>query len=97
MGSDYRWPHVEQLGFLCLRPTSIIAPAGDRILLHLRDAQRLLNYSVKECHSEFEREFGAYWSQRAAPVTEKPLVISLVKTGGPARLIFFFLMLRVRG
>lgn len=91
MGSDYRWPHVEQHGLLCLRPTSVVSPIGDRVCLHLEDTLELLNYSDDKCAVEFEREFGAYWSQQARQPNENPRVISLVKPGGKSRQVTFYM------
>ena len=91
MGSDFRWPHVEPEGFLCLRPTSVAAPADDRVRVHLGDALELLNYSEEKCAAEFEREFGAYWHQQAIRPQESRSVVSLVKPGGKSRQISFHL------
>lgn len=91
MGGDYRWPHVEKHGLLCLRPTSIAAPIGDRVYLHLDDALQLLNFSDEKCSAEFEREFGSYWSQQAIQPHQTPRVISLVKPGGKSRQVQFFM------
>lgn len=91
MGSDYRWPHVEQHGLLCLRPTSIASPVGDRVRLHLDDALELLNYSDEKCAAEFAREFGAYWSHQARQPNKSPRVVSLVTPGGESRQVMFFL------
>lgn len=91
MGSDFRWPHVEPKGLLCLRPTSVAAPAADRIRLHLGDALELLNYPEHKCSAEFEREFGAYWAQQAIRSQDSLRVVSLVKPGGKSRQVFFHL------
>ena len=91
MGSDFRWPHVEAEGLLCLRPTSVAAPAADRVRAHLADALELLNYSEEKCTAEFEREFGAYWHQQAIQPQESRSVVSLVKPGGKSRQISFHL------
>lgn len=91
MGSDFRWPHVEPKGLLCLRPTSVAAPAADRVRLHLGDALELLNYTQEKCAAEFEREFGAYWSHQAIRPQEGLRVVSLVKPGGKSRQVFFHL------
>lgn len=91
MGSDFRWPHVERGGLLCLRPTSVAAPAADRVRLHLGDALELLNYSEEKCAAEFEREFGAYWYQQAIQPQESRRVVSLVKPGGKSRQLSFHL------
>lgn len=91
MGSDYRWPHVEEHGLLCLRPTSVAAPMGDRVHLHLDDALRLLNFSDDKCSAEFEREFGSYWSQQAIQPRQTLRVVSLVKPGGKSRQVQFFM------
>ncbi|WP_291984513.1 ThiF family adenylyltransferase [Candidatus Accumulibacter sp. ACC007] len=91
LGSDFRWPHVEPNGLLCLRPTSIMAPPGDRARVHLDDAVELLNYSDAKCRTEFEREFGSYWSQQAIQPSGKLKVLSLVKPGGKSRQVAFHL------
>lgn len=91
LGSDFRWPHVEPKGFLCLRPTSVAAPAADRVRLHLHDAIELLNYSEKKCAAEFAREFGAYWHQQAIGPREGLRVVSLVQPGGKSRQVSFHL------
>jgi hypothetical protein len=91
MGSDFRWPHVEPQGFLCLRPTSVAASAADRVRIHLGDALELLNYTEEKCATEFEREFGAYWSHQAIRPDGSLRVVSLVKPGGKSRQIFFHL------
>ncbi len=43
-GSNYSWPHVEQAGLLCLRPSRNAAPIADRVVTHLCDAVDLLNF-----------------------------------------------------
>ena len=90
MGSDYRWPHVEPHGLLCLRSTSVVAPIGDRVRLHLNDALELLNYPDDKCAAEFEREFGVYWSHQAKQPNENPRVVSLVNPGGKSRQVVFY-------
>ena len=89
MGSGYLWPHVEKHGLLCLRPTSVAAPIGNRVHLHLDDALQLLNFSDEKCSAEFEREFGSYWSQQALQPHQTPQVVSLVKPGGKSRQVQF--------
>lgn len=91
LGGEFRWPHVELYGLLCLRPTSITGAIGDRVRLHLRYALELLNFSEEECVAEFAREFGAYWAQQANPSSEGQRVVSLVKPGGTSRQVTFFL------
>ncbi|EPY8539881.1 MULTISPECIES: ThiF family adenylyltransferase [Pseudomonas] len=87
-GSDFRWPHVERFGLLCLRPTSLFADVADRIGVHLADALELLTYSAAECQAEFEREFLAYWAQQAVSASSSPQILSLLKPGGEARTIY---------
>jgi hypothetical protein len=89
MGSDYRWPHVELKGLLCLRPTSIVASVGDRIRVHLNDALELLNWPDDKCVVEFEREFGSYWAHQAIKPAENLRLLSLVKPGGKSRQLAF--------
>lgn len=91
LGSDSRWPHVEPKGLLCLRPTSVAAPAADRVRLHIGDALELLNYPEEKCAAEFEREFWAYWFWQAIRSKESLRVVSLVKPGGKARQVSFHL------
>ena len=90
MGGDYRWPHVERNGLLCLRPTDITAPAAGRIPIHVHDALTLLNYTDDQCAAEFEREFGSYWAHHALHLNERPCVLSLVKPGGKSRQVIFY-------
>jgi hypothetical protein len=85
-GSDYRWPHVEQAGLLCLRPSRNTAPISERIALHLNDAEELLNYDEVKRQEEFKREFVAYWRHRATTGTS---VLSLVAPHGPSRKVFY--------
>ncbi|WP_462387962.1 ThiF family adenylyltransferase [Acidovorax sp. Q11] len=91
MGSDFRWPHVEPKGLLCLRPTTVAAPAADRVRHHFGDALELLNYSDEKCVMEFAREFGAYWAQQATRPQENLRVVSLAKPGGESRQVSFHL------
>lgn len=88
-GSDFRWPHVEPGGVLCLRSSRCAAPTGDRVAVHLDDAQELLNYSEEERRADFEREFIAYWGHRATSV-DRARVVSLVSPGGITREIYYF-------
>ena len=84
-GSDYSWPHVEQAGLLCLRSSRNSAPIADRVEMHLRDAQELLNFSEPKRREEFEREFTAYWSHRATNSADRARVWSLVTPGQETR------------
>jgi hypothetical protein len=86
-GSDFRWPHVESGGKLCLQATRVLADAGLRVRDHLRWAIVLLNYDEHRCRSEFEREFVAYWGQRASK--QRPIVVSLVRPGGVSREVVY--------
>ena len=90
LGSDYRWPHVEAHGLLCLRPTSVVASAADRIAIHLHDALELLNLPQDIRAAEFEREFGSYWTHQSLRSNERPCILSLVKPGGQSRQVVFF-------
>ena len=89
-GSDFFWPHVEQKGLLCLRPSRNTASPAERIAVHLDDAEELLNYPEMKRREEFEREFVAYWGQRATAATDRDKVLSLVSPRGIAREVFFF-------
>lgn len=90
-GDEYGWPHVEQRGLLCLRSTRNAAPIGNRIATHLKDAEELLNFSEAKRREEFEREFTAYWSQRATNPSDRARVRSLVSPGGVTREVVYFL------
>lgn len=89
-GHDYRWPHVDSHGRLCLKPTQLTRDPGERVLQHLKWAHRLLNYSEDERRHEFEREFAAYWNQRSTNKTKRPEVLSLMKPGGISREVVYF-------
>lgn len=93
-GSDYRWPHVEKGGLLCLPSSSCQALVADRIIYHLRNAEKLLNYSEAECQKEFEREFASYWVNCSEPESrdegiDKVAVLSLVTPRGVEREICY--------
>lgn len=89
-GSNYCWPHVEQQGLLCLRPSRNTASPAERIAVHLDDAEELLNYPETKQREEFEREFVAYWGQRVTATTDRDKVLSLVSPRGITREVFFF-------
>ena len=89
-GSDFRWPHVEAEGLLCLKSTRVVAAPGQRVLQHLLWAEELLNYSDVTCRREFEREFVAYWNQRAVAKKKRPDVLSLSKPGGESREVVYY-------
>lgn len=89
-GSNYRWPHVEQAGLLCLRSSRNAAPIGDRVATHLNDAEELLNFPEVKRREEFEREFSAYWSHRATNISERARVWSLVAPGGVTREVAYY-------
>jgi len=89
-GSAYSWPHVEHAGLLCLRASRNSAPVADRVEMHLRDAQELLNFSEPKRREEFEREFTAYWSHRATDIADRAQVWSLVTVGQEPREVAYF-------
>lgn len=89
-GSNYSWPHVEQAGLLCLRPSRNAAPIADRVVTHLCDAENLLNFPEAKRREEFEREFAAYWSHRATSSSDQARVWSLVTPGGVTREVTYF-------
>lgn len=89
-GSDYSWPHVEPSGLLCLRPSRNLAPIANRVKMHLHDAQELLNFSEAKQREEFEREFTAYWSQRAMSSTGQAKVWSLVTPAQETREVAYY-------
>jgi hypothetical protein len=89
-GSDFIWPHVEQAGLLCLRPSKSAAPIADRVVTHLRDAEELLDFPETRRRQEFEREFTAYWAHRATNNSDRARVWSLVTPGGVTREVTCF-------
>jgi hypothetical protein len=89
-GSDFRWPHVEADGLLCLKSTRLVAAPGERVLQHLLWAEELLNYSEVACRREFEREFVAYWNQRSSDKKKRPDVLSLSRPRGESREVFYY-------
>lgn len=89
-GSDYTWPHVEKAGLLCLRASKSTASIADRVVQHLADAKELLNFPESKRRQEFEREFTAYWSQRATNSSDRARVWSLVTPGGVTREVRYF-------
>lgn len=88
-GSDFRWPHVETGGLLCLKSTRVFAAPGQRVLQHLLWAEELVNFGDDECRREFEREFVAYWDQRSSPKKKRPEILSLCKPGGDSREVVY--------
>ena len=74
-----------------MRPTRNAAPIGDRVAEHLKDAEELLNFPEAKRREEFEREFTAYWSQRATNSSDHARVRSLVSPGGKTREVVYFL------
>jgi len=89
-GSDYSWPHVEPAGLLCLRASRCAAPIADRVVMHLKDAEELLNFSEAKRREEFEREFAAYWVHRATNSSDRARVLSLVTPRGESREVAYF-------
>jgi hypothetical protein len=89
-GSDYRWPHAEQAGLLCLRSSRNTVSILERIAIHLDDAEELLNYDEAKRQEEFEREFVAYWGYCATNASDQTRVLSLVTPDGPTREVFYF-------
>jgi hypothetical protein len=88
-GSDFRWPHVEPGGLLCLRASRRDAPSAQRIRFHLDDATQLLDLPAAQRQVEFEREFASYWSQ-CVNNDGRARVWSLIATGGNTRRICYF-------
>ena len=93
-GSDCSWPHTERAGLLCLRSSKNAALIADRVVMHLRDAEELLNYPETKRREEFEREFTAYWSHRATDSSDRARVWSLVTPGGVTREVAYFFDVR---
>ena len=87
-GSDYRWPHVEQAGLLCLRSSRNTALISERVVIHLDDAEELLNFDEVKRQEEFKREFVTYWGHRATNASDRARVLSLVVPGGLTREVF---------
>lgn len=57
------------------------------MLQHLHWARELLNFSAPERQRAFELEFLAYWNRRSN--SQSPRVLSLLKTGGVDREVFY--------
>jgi hypothetical protein len=89
-GSEYRWPHVEKGGLLCLRSSRSTAPTAERVTSLLHDAQELLNFSKEKQRDEFEREFIAYWGHRATEAASDSKILSIVTAGGVTREVLYF-------
>lgn len=89
-GSHFRWPHVEGDTRLCLIATRCAAEPGLRVVDHLAAARELLSYSNEQCREEFEREFIAYWRQRATITEERKHGLSIVAPNLPSREISCF-------
>ena len=89
-GSDFRWPHVEEKGLLCLKSTRLSVAPAQRILQHIAWAHELLNYGDVQCQQEFEREFSAYWDHRSSDKSKLPMFFSMVAPGGKSREIVYF-------
>lgn len=88
-GDDYRWPHVESKGLLCLKATRLVSDPGERVLQHLQWACELLSYSECERRSEFQREFTAYWNHSLSKKSKSLEVYSLIKPGGISREVVY--------
>ncbi|OSZ76014.1 hypothetical protein CAP37_11840 [Hydrogenophaga sp. IBVHS1] len=86
-GTNFRWPHVEGNTKLCLIATRCATEPGERVLDHLVAAKELLAFSEEKCVDEFQREFLAYWKQRATIREEKRHCISILKPNGLSRQI----------
>ena len=90
LGSSFIWPHTEQNGFLCLRPTLTTADIEKRVKQHFNDAIEVLNYSEQQNTQEFTREFIAYWGQRCTKSPRELSVLSLVRPSYAGKEIFYF-------
>ena len=89
-GNDYSWPHTEQGGRLCLLSSKNAAPIADRVVMHLSDAEKLLNFSEPMRRQEFEREFTFYWLNRATNSSLRARVWTIVSPGGANREVWYF-------
>lgn len=89
-GSDFKWPHIETDGLLCLPSTKSSSAPGARIFCHLAWAYELLNYSEVTCKREFEREFLSYWGQRRHNKNQKLQILSLIKPNDGTREIVYY-------
>lgn len=90
LGSNFIWPHTEQNGFLCLRPTLTTADVKKRVRQHFNDAIQVLNYSKQETIREFTREFIAYWRQNSTENPKGISILSLVNISHKTEDIFYF-------
>lgn len=90
LGSNFIWPHTEQNGFLCLRPTLTTADIEKRVKQHFNDAIELLSYSEQQNTQEFTREFIAYWGQRITKNPRELSILSLVRPSYHGEEVFYF-------
>jgi hypothetical protein len=89
---DGSWPHVEDVGRLCLSPSRFGADSGERILLHIRGALDLLNFDKPTRKAEFQREFATYWQRGGVDTGDRaPKHRSLVKPDGQSRVVWYAL------
>lgn len=76
---EYRWPHVETEGWLCLKATNFFKDPVQRLFQHILWAQEVLNSPEDLRRKEHQREFAAYWLHYAHDLKEKrPKILSLV-------------------
>lgn len=87
---NYRWPHVETEGKLCLPPTLGTATLAARLADLISSAEELLNYTEGQKRAEFEREFVTYWTHRANNPSAATQMISLVAPDGLTRELVYY-------
>ncbi len=87
---SFFWPHVEHGGHLCLPSTPSHLSPRERVSLQVNAAFELLRFDERTRRLEFEREFSAYWDQRASTKSGLPRVMSLLSPGGASRTIAYW-------
>ncbi|WP_157378838.1 ThiF family adenylyltransferase [Burkholderia ubonensis] len=81
-----RWPHVEELGLLCLASRPLDRSILDRIQLAVSDAAEVLQMDQEMCRQEFQREFLSYWNREASDI---PSWKALFRPAGDSRVVFY--------
>ena len=81
-----RWPHVEELGLLCLARRPLDRPILDRVQLAVSDAAEVLQMDPAMRRQEFQREFLSYWNREAS---NTPSWKTLFRPAGDSRVVFY--------
>ncbi|HDR9028349.1 TPA: ThiF family adenylyltransferase [Burkholderia vietnamiensis] len=81
-----RWPHVEELGLLCLSRRPLDRSILDRVQLAVSDAAEVLQMDPATRKQEFQREFLSYWEREAS---NTPSWKALFRPAGDSRVVFY--------